>query len=135
MQALKLNVEEQMKSAMVVDDSSYIRLKIKKALAGQADVNYEAENGDVAVRQYQLLLEKGSRPDIIFMDITMKQKNGVQAAKEILAMDPTAKIVMVSALSNKDLILECIKMGVADYLVKPFDDDKLISSFQSALDI
>jgi two-component system chemotaxis response regulator CheY len=85
----------------------------------------EAKNGHEAVDFY-----KTHRPDIVTMDITMEGKNGLDAAKDILEINPKALILMVSAINEQTLVSEAIKVGVKEFLVKPFSSDQLISAVE-----
>ena len=114
---------------MIVDDARLMRNIIKNSIQERNDFHVlEAENGDQAVEMY-----KRERPDIVTMDITMEEKNGVDAAKEILEFDPEAKIIMVTSLGQERLLKECIDAGVSDYIVKPFTKDRLQSSVDNTV--
>lgn len=114
---------------MIVDDARLMRNIIKNTLNEKAEHQIlEAENGNRAVELY-----KENRPDIVTMDITMEEKNGVEAAREILEFDPDAKIIMVTSLGQEKLLQECIEAGVSDYIVKPFTKDRIISSVDNTL--
>ena len=118
-----------MGTIMIVDDARLMRNIIKNTLNEKAEHQIlEAENGNRAVELY-----KENRPDIVTMDITMEEKNGVEAAREILEFDPDAKIIMVTSLGQEKLLQECIEAGVSDYIVKPFTMDRIISSVDNTL--
>ena len=80
----------------------------------------EAKDGVEAVELYKEL-----KPDLVTMDITMENMNGIEAVKQIIALDPDAKIIMVSALGQEDFVKEAIKVGASDFIVKPFDAERL----------
>ena len=118
-----------MYNILIVDDANLMRTMIKNNLSTLGQVTLmEAENGSVAVEKYKQL-----RPNLVTMDITMDVKNGVDAAREILQFDPDARIIMVTALGQKNLLRECVSMGVQDFIVKPFARDRLISAVKKAI--
>jgi two-component system chemotaxis response regulator CheY len=101
---------------MIVDDSPAIRLIIEKAaIANGYEVCAQAKNGDEAVKQYELTM-----PDVITMDITMPVKDGLTAAKEILGKNPDAKILMLSAMGDEEIVKEARNIGIAHFMKKPF---------------
>lgn len=114
---------------MIVDDARLMRNIIRTALQENGDYKIlEAQNGNDAVELY-----KQEQPDIVTMDITMEEKNGVDAAKEILKFDPNAKIIMVTSLGQEKLLKECVEAGVSDYIVKPFTKERIVSSVANSL--
>jgi two-component system, chemotaxis family, chemotaxis protein CheY len=115
---------------LIVDDAKLMRNIIRNILTEAASHKIlEAENGREAVARY-----KAERPDIVTMDITMEEQNGVEAAKEILAFDKNARIIMVTSLGQEKLLQECIKAGVSDYIVKPFSKERILASVINSLD-
>ena len=117
------------KRVLVVDDSVFMRDIIKDIFAaGGFSVVGEAGNGVEAVEKYKEL-----KPDLVTMDITMKVKDGLEAAREILAGDPDARIIMVTALGQEKMLLDSIALGVRDFVVKPFTRERIISAVQKAL--
>jgi two-component system chemotaxis response regulator CheY len=118
-----------MARVLVVDDAAFMRKVLTDALAkGGHDVVGEAANGSEAVARYQEL-----RPDVTTLDITMPEKDGLEALKEILAADPTAKVIMCSALGQESKVLESIKSGAKDFVVKPFQADRVLEAVGKAL--
>jgi two-component system, chemotaxis family, chemotaxis protein CheY len=114
---------------LIVDDAKLMRSMIKNAVKDLPGIlMLEAANGDEAVELF-----KATKPDLVTMDITMEYKNGVDAAKEILKTDPSAKIIMVTALGQENLLKECIEMGVKDFIVKPFTPDRIKSAVTKVL--
>ncbi len=114
---------------LIVDDAKLMRGMIKNAVKAFPDLMVlEAGNGDEAIELF-----KATKPDVITMDITMEYKNGVDAAREILKMDPSAKIIMVTALGQESLLKECIDLGVKDFIVKPFTPDRILSAINKVL--
>jgi len=117
------------KRILVVDDALFMRATVKKILlqAGY-EVAGEAENGEVGVHRYIEL-----KPDAVLMDITMPVMDGITAAKEILRYDPNAKVLMCTALGQQNMVIEAIRAGVKDYIVKPFEPTRVIDSVGKAL--
>ncbi|HEY8463308.1 MAG TPA: response regulator [Bacillota bacterium] len=109
------------KRILVVDDAAVIRLMLKKIIeSDDYEVVGDASNGTEAVEKYQEL-----HPDLVTMDITMPDMDGIQAVKAIKKIDPNAKIVMCSAMGQKIMVLEAIEAGAANFIVKPFDEVKV----------
>lgn len=118
-----------MAKILIVDDAKFMRTLVKDALIPKGhEIVGEAENGNEAIKSYKLL-----KPDLVTMDITMREKDGIEAAEEILAMDPTAKIIMVTALGQENLLTKAIKLGVKDFVVKPFPPERLQKAAEKAL--
>ena len=118
-----------MARVLVVDDAAFMRKMVTDALTkGGHDVVGEAGNGAEAVTQFQAL-----KPDVMTLDITMPEKDGLAALKEIVALDPTAKVVMCSALGQESKVLESIKLGAKDFVVKPFQADRVLDAVGKAL--
>ena len=117
------------KRIMVVDDAMFMRATVKRILeqAGY-EVAGEAENGQLAVEKYAEL-----KPDAVLMDITMPVMDGITAAKAILASDPKAIVLMCTALGQQNMVIEAIKAGVKDYIVKPFQPERVIEGVGKAL--
>ena len=114
---------------MIVDDAKLMRGMIKNFLKEKEDIVFlEASNGHDAVELY-----KATKPDLVTMDITMDYKNGVDAARDIFESDPKARIIMVTALGQEELLHECIKMGVKDFIVKPFSKERIMSAIEKAM--
>ncbi|MEC0225845.1 response regulator [Paenibacillus alba] len=110
-----------MANILVVDDAAFMRTMLKLILmdAGHVVVA-EAANGLEAVEVYKRI-----RPDLVTMDITMPEMDGIAAVKGILSFDPKAKIVMCSAMGQRQMIMESYTAGAKDFLVKPFHKDKV----------
>jgi two-component system chemotaxis response regulator CheY len=118
-----------MARVLVVDDAAFMRKMVSDALTGGGhEIVGEAANGAEAVQRFQEL-----RPDIMTLDITMPEKDGLTALKEIIAADPGAKVVMCSALGQESKVLESIKLGAKDFVVKPFQVDRVLSAVEKAL--
>lgn len=115
---------------LVVDDAAFMRMMIKNFIEKDDDfeVAGEAENGIEAVKKYKEL-----KPDIVTLDITMPEMDGLEALKEIKAIDPEAIIIMCSAMGQQAMVLESIKNGAKDFVVKPFKEDRVMESLRKAL--
>jgi two-component system chemotaxis response regulator CheY len=117
------------KRVLVVDDSNLMRVVVKDSLTPNGfEIVGEAKNGVEAVSKYEEL-----KPDLVTMDITMEVKDGREAAREILAANPGARIIMVTALGQEKMLLDCISMGVRDFVTKPFTKERILSAVQKAL--
>ena len=118
-----------MARVLVVDDAAFMRKMVSDALAsGGHEIVGEAGDGAEAVARYQEL-----RPEVTTLDITMPQKDGLEALREIIALDPSARVVMCSALGQESKVLESIKLGAKDFVVKPFQADRVLGAVQKAL--
>ena len=114
---------------LIVDDAKFMRTLVRDALTSAGhEIVGEAENGNQAVSMYGEL-----KPDLTTMDITMREKDGLEAAQEILNQDSSARIIMVTALGQEDLLARAIKMGVKDFVVKPFPPERLQQAAAKAL--
>jgi two-component system chemotaxis response regulator CheY len=114
---------------LIVDDAIFMRSMIRDLFArGPFVVAGEAGNGAEAIRLYQEL-----RPDLTTMDIVMPEMDGITALKEIMRFDPSAKVVMCSALGQEALIAEAIESGARDFIVKPFQPGRVLKVVQSVL--
>ena len=117
------------RKVIVVDDAPIVRLMLKDILLENGyEVIGECSNGKEAVTKYMEM-----KPDLMTMDIIMPEKDGIQALEEILAVDRNAKIVMVSAVDQRESLMQAIKLGAVDYIVKPFENDRVVSALKNAL--
>ena len=117
------------KRALVVDDSILMRRMICDCLTGFGwEIVGEADNGEEAVRQY-----REHRPDVVSMDIVMPETDGMFALEHILEMDPSAQVVVVSALNQTRLISEAIRKGAQDFIAKPFLPEQLQQTLAGCL--
>jgi len=117
------------KGILVVDDASFMRMMIKDILTKNGfEVAGEAENGAKAVEKFKEL-----EPELVIMDITMPEMDGIQAVKEIKGIDSNAKIVMCSAMGQQAMVIEAIQAGAKDFIVKPFQADRVIEAVKKAL--
>jgi two-component system chemotaxis response regulator CheY len=118
-----------MARVLVVDDAAFMRKMVTDALTGGGhEIVGEAANGAEAVQRFQEL-----RPDVMTLDITMPEKDGLAALQEIIAVDPGAKVIMCSALGQESKVLESIKLGAKDFVVKPFQAERVLSAIEKAL--
>jgi two-component system chemotaxis response regulator CheY len=118
-----------MAKILIVDDSLLLRNIIKNQLSANGyEIVGEAKNGEEAVKMYQSL-----SPDVVTMDITMDGMNGLEAAEKILSGDTSAKIIMVSALGEDEIMSKAIRLGVKDFIVKPFVPERLISAVKKVV--
>ena len=118
-----------MARVLVVDDAAFMRKMVGDALAtGGHEVVGEAGNGVEAIERYREL-----KPDLMTLDITMPEKDGLSALAEIVAADPSARVVMCSALGQEAKVLEAIKLGAKDFVVKPFQPARVIEAVGKAL--
>ncbi|MCR4697004.1 MAG: response regulator [Lachnospiraceae bacterium] len=117
------------KNILVVDDAAFMRMMIKDILSKNGyTVAGEAENGEKAVEKYNEL-----KPDLVLMDITMPDKDGIQALKEIKSADPGAKVIMCSAMGQQAMVIESIQAGAKDFIVKPFQPDRVLEAVKKVV--
>lgn len=118
-----------MAKILVVDDAAFMRMMIKDILTKNGyEVAGEAENGAIAVNKYAEL-----KPDLVLMDITMPEKDGIQALKDIKASDAGAKVIMCSAMGQQAMVIEAIQSGARDFIVKPFQADRVIEAVKKVV--
>jgi len=117
------------KRIMVVDDAAFMRMMVKDILVKNGyEVCGEAENGIKAAALYGEL-----KPDLVIMDITMPEMNGIDALKAIRAEDPKANVIMCSAMGQQAMVVEAIQAGAKDFIVKPFQADRIAEAVKKAL--
>ncbi len=115
---------------LIVDDAAFMRMMIKDILTKNGyEVVGEAQDGAQAVEKYKEL-----SPDLVTMDITMPEMDGITALKEIKKMTPDAKIIMCSAMGQQAMVIDAIQAGAKDFIVKPFQSERVIEAIQKALD-
>lgn len=115
---------------LIVDDAAFMRMMIKDILVKNGfEVIGEAQDGNQAVDKYKEL-----NPDLVTMDITMPEKDGIAALKEIRELNPDANIIMCSAMGQQAMVIDAIQAGAKDFIVKPFQADRVMEAIQKALD-
>ena len=117
-----------MSKIMVVDDAQFTRLRLNKLLTQNGYEVIEAEDGNEAVQTY-----RSAKPDAVLLDITMPHKDGLTTLAEIRTFDPRAKVIMLTALGQQGLMLAAMKAGATDFVVKPYEADRLTRVLQKAL--
>lgn len=117
-----------MAKVLLVDDAAFMRMRCAKVLTKLGHSVVEAENGVQAVDQFEK-----EKPDLTLLDITMPEMDGIEALKAIKTRDPAAKVAMVSAMGQQSMVLEAIKSGAADFVLKPFDEDRLVAAVNKLL--
>lgn len=114
---------------LIVDDAAFMRMMIKDVLTkNDYEVLGEAENGKKGIEKYKEL-----KPDLVIMDITMPEVNGIEAVKEIMSMSPDANIIMCSAMGQQAMVIEAIQAGAKDFIVKPFQADRIIEAVKKVI--
>ncbi len=112
------------KNILIVDDAAFMRMMIKDILSKNGySVIGEAENGAKAVEKYNEL-----KPDLVIMDITMPEMDGIEAVKAIKGIDSKANIIMCSAMGQQAMVIESIQAGAKDFIVKPFQAERVIEA-------
>ncbi|MTI65747.1 MAG: response regulator [Firmicutes bacterium] len=117
------------KKVLVVDDAAFMRMMVKDILTNNGyEVVGEAANGKEAVESF-----KQTNPDIVTLDITMPEMDGIEALKEIKKLNGDAKVIMCSAMGQQAMVMEAIKEGASDFVVKPFQADRVLEALNKAL--
>lgn len=117
------------KNILICDDAAFMRMMIKDILTKNGyNVAGEAENGVKAVEKYKEL-----SPDLVLMDITMPEMDGIQALKEIKAADSNACVIMCSAMGQQAMVIESIQAGAKDFIVKPFQADRVLEAVKKVV--
>ena len=117
------------KNILICDDAAFMRMMIKDILTKNGyNVAGEAENGAKAVEKYNEL-----KPDLVLMDITMPEMDGIQALKKIRENDSSAKVIMCSAMGQQAMVIESIQSGARDFIVKPFQADRVIEAVKKVV--
>lgn len=117
-----------MAKILVVDDAAFMRQKCAQMLAQNGHQVVEAGNGAEAVAKY-----KETKPDGVLLDITMPDMDGVQALAAIIGLDANAKVAMCSAMGQQSIVMECLKAGAKDFVIKPFDADRVMAAVKKML--
>ncbi|MGO4964749.1 response regulator [Bacillus paralicheniformis] len=118
-----------MTRVLIIDDAKFMRDKIREILETEdLQVAGEAGNGEEAVLLYQEL-----QPDLVIMDITMPVKNGIEALKDMIQLNPKVKVIMCTAMRQKRIVVEAIEAGAKDFIVKPFEETKVVEAIRHVL--
>ena len=113
-----------MARVLIVDDAMFMRMTIKKMLEAHGhSVAGEAGNGLEAVKKYMEI-----KPDVVLLDITMPEMNGVEALKRIREVDAKAKVIICSAMGQQEMVAQAIQNGAKDFVVKPFEESRLVAA-------
>lgn len=117
------------KKIMIVDDAAFMRMMIKNSLTGNGYTNIiEAADGQIAFETY-----KAEKPDLVIMDITMPNMDGIQSLQAIKGYDPNAMVVMCSAMGQEAMVVDAIRYGALDFIVKPFKPDRILQTVKKIL--
>lgn len=118
------------KNILICDDAAFMRMMIKDILTKNGyNVVGEAENGAKAVEKYNEL-----KPDLVLLDITMPEMDGLEALKAIKAGDANAKVIMCSAMGQQAMVIEAVQSGAKDFIVKPFQPDRVLEAVKKVID-
>ena len=113
---------------LVVDDAAFMRVRACKVLVDNGHEVEQAENGIEAIKKYVAW-----RPDAVLMDITMPEMDGLTALREIRKLDPNARIAMVTAMGQQAIVMEALRAGAKDFVLKPFQPDRVLGALQKLL--
>lgn len=117
------------KRILIVDDAAFMRMMIKNILTKNGyEVVGEAENGQMALDLY-----KQHKPDLVTMDITMPEMDGIEGMKAIRNIDPNANVIMCSAMGQQAMVMEAIQAGAKDFVVKPFQQDRILQAIERVM--
>lgn len=111
------------KSGLIVDDAAIMRLRLREIIEHEYEVVGEAGDGDEALRLYEEL-----KPDFVTLDISMPKTNGMEALRRLMARHPDAKVVIVSAVGQKKMVLEALGHGALDFVIKPFEPARVMKA-------
>ena len=119
-----------MTRVLIADDASFMRQMIRDIIEPEGfEVVGEASDGVEVIEKFKEL-----HPDVVMMDIVMPKRSGIDSVRGIIMMDPTARIVMCSALGQETLVMEAIEAGAKDFIVKPFKPEAVVSTLRKALE-
>lgn len=117
------------KKVLIVDDAAFMRMMIKNIITKHGyEVVGEAENGKQAVALYSEL-----KPDLVTMDITMPEMDGIESVKAIRSLDQNANIIMISAMGQQAMVMDAIQAGAKDFIVKPFQQERVLQAIERVL--
>ncbi len=118
-----------MTKVLIVDDAAFMRMMLRDILEKNGfEIVGEASNGIKAVELY-----KKEKPEVVTMDITMPDMDGIEAVKQIKAFDPNSKIIMCSAMGQQSMVMDAIRAGARDFIVKPFQADRVIEAITKVI--
>ncbi len=118
-----------MKTGMIVDDAAVMRIRLRDILENRYKVIAEASNGQEAINLYAEF-----KPDFVTLDITMPQLNGIEALEQLMKSHPEAKVVIVSAVGQKQMVFQAIAKGAKDFIIKPFEPERVLMSIDRLFD-
>ena len=122
-------MDKKEKKILLVDDAAFMRMLIRDTLTKNGYTNIcEAADGEIAVQMYE-----SESPELVVMDITMPNKTGIEALGEIKKKNPSAKVIMCSAMGQEAMVVEAIKLGALDFIVKPFKPDRILQTVEKIL--
>jgi len=113
------------KKGLIVDDATIMRLRLREIIEEEFSVAGEAGDGDEALRLYEEL-----KPDFVTLDISMPRTNGMEALKILMQRHPTAKVVIVSAVGQKKMVLDALGLGAKDFVIKPFERERVMKAIR-----
>jgi two-component system chemotaxis response regulator CheY len=116
------------KKILIVDDAKFMRVRCARILTEQGYTVVEAENGLQAIEKYQ-----AESPDAVLMDISMPKMDGLHALRAIKELDPSARVAMLTAMGQQNIVIESIKAGAKDFIVKPFEPERVLKSLHRLL--
>ena len=117
------------KKILVCDDTMFMRKLLKEILVDNGyEVIGEAENGIAAIEKYNLV-----KPDLILMDITMPEMDGIAALNKIIEIDSKAKVIMCSAMGQQSMVMDAIRAGAKDFIVKPFQAERVLEAIKKVI--
>jgi two-component system chemotaxis response regulator CheY len=119
-----------MPKVLIAEDVEILRVRAARALAVEGFTVIEAESGTQAVDLFQ-----SEKPDVVFLDLAMPEKDGLTALKEILALKADTKVVILASQGQESLILQAIRAGAKDYIIKPFEKDRILGVLHKILGI
>ena len=118
------------KRCVIIDDASILRLRLRTILEREYEVVAEGENGNDAIAMYEQY-----KPDFMTLDITMAEKNGKDALREIIQKHPEAKVIMVTAVGTKMNVMDCIEIGAVRFIKKPFEEEQVLSKIREIFSV
>ena len=118
-----------MSTVLIVDDAAFMRLNLKNIMNDtDLEVVGEAENGKESIKKYKEL-----KPDLVTMDITMPEMNGIEALKKIKEIDSEANVIVCSAMGQQKMVVQAVEAGAKDFVVKPFDENRIKNALNKAI--